>query len=72
MATPIERAEAAQVAFGVVLMSSEPNRKKLAEALISVLSTAEMASKDTGGIKVQHGHQNIRDRNPTLWVSLEG
>ena len=72
MKKSIERAIEAQVAFGVLLMASKPDRKQIAEALLSVISTAEAASKDTGGIEVNLGHRNIIDRDPGTWSFLEG
>lgn len=68
--TPRERAEEAQVGFAAA-MAAHKAREVIAEELLSVFSTAEMAIRDTHGIAVQHGHKNLRESDPERWKQIE-
>ena len=69
--TPLNRAEDAQVAFGVEVMRPMRERKRVAEALLSVISTAEYAKRKHTMLNVATEHQNPRSKDPEKWKDLE-
>lgn len=69
--TPTQRVHKAEVALYALLAQPFRCRPEISDALCSVVSTAQIAARNNGGIAVNHGHQNLRDTNPGRWLKFE-
>ncbi|RJR14009.1 hypothetical protein C4585_00865 [Candidatus Parcubacteria bacterium] len=68
--TPHNRARDAQVEFARQFAPVNPDREKLREALLSVITTAR-AARDNHGQPPMHGHKNIAEEEPERWARIE-
>ena len=66
-----QRAKDAQVEFYQLITAPFRDRDKFANALCSVVETARVAARNTGGIEVTHGHRSMREAQPNRWAELE-
>lgn len=72
MTTAAQRAFHAQVAlYGLITAPFIESRDNIAEALRSVVSTAQLAEGQTGGIAISHGHKSQPDQDSAEWTDLE-
>ena len=69
--TPTDRAKEALVVLGQEISAQNRNRERIAEALLSVLSTTEIASRNDGRVTTLHNYIGPAGRQPAAWEALE-
>ena len=69
--TPTDRAKEALVVLGQEISARNRNRERIAEALLSVLSTTEIASRNDGRVTTLHNYIGPAGRQPAAWEALE-